>query len=407
MLEEMSRVSFLQMGFLFLGVLVGVSALPQPTFAVLPPDVLFSLGSQVGQAWAFVGAIVLGTFASITPMISQLFHNTRMRWLFLFCATLTILALWSYGLLHVFRPQTPIVYYYPTPTTATTTPGTQTTSGHQFYSDRFMFVGHKTNGEPLVLEIFANRVEQPHGSFLHYYLLSTINAENTSKGYESQLSPEPSVLPTLLFTTFARQVAPDHSSRERFNFSFTRNGVTYSMKTSELQGDFLVKNEPENTEYISVGDATVQSSHDTISGKVLYQRIYSTDSRPTIFFEGFNELKSDATQIVLWDEVGTFYLLDKSRVTEESPHYSSHLWALRRNLSASSRKAFTGVLLYSDQLHNFTGNIPELAIENINVSLRTPFEVGSTKGYVEGTLLDQGVAHTVSGVGFYKKYGDN
>ncbi len=265
-----------------------------------------------------------------------------------------------------------------------------------------MFVGTRANGDAVALEMSANRQEKSEGGFIHYYFADIADGDRVAHDYRTRLSPDDRIIGDLVFTSFSRTVAEDHSSRERFTFSFSGNDTRYSIQTGELQGDFITKNEPEYTMYASVAPATLTAGDEQIEGHFMFQRLYSSDDRPTIFFDGFDSLRSTAMQIVVWDESGSFYLVDKSDVETFSPSYSSHFWALTKNMSGS-RKAFEGT--FERRGKSFTGSIPSLGIEEISLSLRTAFTTENVGGYVSGEVTDAAGTRFVHGIVSYSEYG--
>jgi hypothetical protein len=306
--------------------------LPSPAYALLPPDVIFSLGSQAAQLYAIAGAIVLSMLATLSTTITLLLQNRVVKLVLFFLIALVILWVWSVGLLALYRPGTV--------TPVTTTPSA--VIGYRYYSDRFVFVGKRPNGDPIAFDLFVNRREVPDGGFIHYDIFDATDKNEPVHADTSLVAPGYDIVPDNLLPDFQRSVAKDHSSRESFTFTIRNAGVEYKVVTEELKGDFITKNEPDNTEYVSVGSALlITTGGESIAGNILYQRIYSTDYRSTIFFAGFDTLKSNSTQLILWNNAGGFYMADASTVYSTTTAYSSHFWSLTKDTSGA-RKAFSG-----------------------------------------------------------------
>ncbi len=402
--SSLSRTMVLWAFVAFIG---AIFAVPHVASAVLPPDIIFAVSSQVVQLWTFVGTIIVGSIVVLFPTFTIFFKSKVGKWLCAMLGVIVVLLVWSYVLLHIYRPAS-LPPWVPNGTTATgtTTGAIPYKVGYRFYSDRFVFVGKRPSGDPVAFDMYINRKELADGGFFHYYSLSLIDGNIRDENYQSQMVPDSEVLPGLIFSEFVRHMAADHSSRESFTFSLSGGNKKYALETSELKGDFITKNEPENTEYFSVGRAILRNGTDSIEGNVLFQRTYSTDYRPTIFFAGYETLSSEATQIILWDDAGSFYLADKSDVHTVSPAYSSHFWALTKD-GDRARKAFSGELELSQNVTGlFTGSIPDLGIKEIRVTAKTFFFGETTKGYTEGTLVDSVGSHAVRGIVTHNEYGE-
>jgi hypothetical protein len=385
---------------------LSLSLVPLPTLAVLPPDVIFGITNQASQVFTIISALVLGLSASVLPFFASLIQNKWLKTLLYFFGILGLLFVWSYVLLYFYQPnQGSINPLLPSDNKNGGVKGAvEYKPGFRFYSDRFIFVAKHSDGTPIALEIYSNRKELEKGGFLHYYSLLSVDGSTRGNLYKTITAPDSSVLPNLLFTDFTRNVAADHSSREFFSFTLSDGAKTYTLTTNEMQGDFITKNEPEYTQYTSVGPATVQTGSEAIVGNLMYQRIYSTDYRPTLFFDGFESLPSEATQVILWDELGNFYLADKSEVHKVSSEYSSHFWALQKNFTGPTSKSFSGELTHKSRI--FTGSVPELGIHSLSLTLSERFKSKALEGYAEGKLIDAaGVSHFVFGVVHFSEYG--
>ena len=391
--------------------LVTVCALPAQAFAVLPPDVLFSIGSQVGQMYAISAAVVLAALAGVAPALAAFFHNRFVRGALIALAVLALLGIWSYALLAIYRPApAPDVYIdnQPIANLGTTTGALPYPTGKRYSSERFVFMGRHADGTPIVLDVYVNRKELEGGGFIHYYFADAVDARSIKHAYKERLAPDDRIIPDLLFSNFTRSVASDHSSRETYSFSIPFGTMVYAFTTSELKGDFILKNEPDYTMYASAATATLALNGEKIEGNIMFQRAYSNDYSKTVFFEGMESLVSEAKQIIVWDDTGTFYLIDTSDVHAVSPWYASHFWGLSKRADGVTRRAFSGSFTRDgvNTPNIFNASVPDLGINTLRVRMTERFHTKEFAGFVEGDISDQTGTRPVAGVASYSEYGD-
>lgn len=388
-----------------------ICVLPVPAYAILPPDVLFSIGSQVGQMYAITAAVIVATLAGVVPAIVAFFHNKYVRRAAISLAAVTLLAVWSFAILALFgSSNTPDVYVdeQHNVVVGTTTGALAYPTGKRYSSERFVFQGRRADGTAVVLDLYANRKEQEGGGFIHYYFADAIDGKAIKHSYKDRLSPDDSLIPDLLFSDISRSVAPDHSSRETYTFTVPFGPDSFRLTTEELKGDFILKNEPEYTMYASAGKAILSINGERIEGNVMFQRAYSSDYSKTVFFDGMETLVSEATQIIVWDDEGAFYLVDTSAVHADSKWYASHFWGLTKRADGTARRAFSGTVTRdSVQAPNvFNATIPDMGVSSLRVRLTARFHTKEFAGLVEGDLTDERGTRAVAGVASYSEYGD-
>ena len=212
----------------------------------------------------------------------------------------------------------------------------------------------------------------------------------------------------LFFSQYKRTDAPDHSSRGQYSFVFTTGGKTYFVDTDELVSDFIIKNKPEYTSYISAGNATLSIDGNTSEVPIMHQSIYSDDYRPTVFFDEAGKIRSKTIQLVLWDSDNNFYLFDQSNVLDYSPAYSSHIWGLMKNSDGYTKKLFQGQVskaLVGSQLI-FKALAPDFENANLEATLITKFSNEKEKGYVEGNIVDKKGNRQLYGLVYSNEYGN-
>lgn len=374
---------------------------PQTAAAVLPPDILFSVGASLWQILAMVGVFVTGAVMSVLPFLRGLVTGEG-RWRMIsLCVGLALLAV--IGTVAFLSHGGSIVA--PQPTVGTSTP---TQLGYRFFSDRFVLYGKHANGTPLLIDLVINRKETTPGVFTHYYMSQIIDGDTTAKDYVTRDASTSLVLPDLFFTQFERSSTLAEPSRETQTFAFVIIGNQYLVKSGPMDSDFVVRNVPEYTELSSAGVGEILVDGERIPVSILHERVYSTDYRPLVFFEGSATLRSETIQLVLWDELGNFYLIDRSEVPAPVPEYTSHFWALHKDVEGYIKKGYTGEARMANDGNTITfySTVPAFENSEIAVTLRTRFKDDYDKGYVEGQIADRAGIRNIYGQGYFNVYGE-
>jgi hypothetical protein len=375
--------------------------IPKSVFAVLPPDIIFSVGTQLWQIVIGVGALIVGSITALFPFLRNIsFGSLSVRRIALSLGVSCALL----GLAYLFylSGAEPARTHIPTTLSATTT-------GHEFHSHRFVFFGTRKNGEQILINMDINRKELPEGGFIHYYVGDIIYG-TSSIAFDMQIATSSrEVLPDLFFSQFQRTTPPDHSARESYALAFSSGGHQYAIETELITSDFLVKNEPEYTAYIGVGDARGIVDGEQILFHAMIERIYSTDYRPTIFFDPENKIESETVQLVLWDEDGNFYIADRSQVKDFSTAYASHFWGMEKLRDGTMRRFFDSDATMTTQ-NSRVGFVVQFdgvgVAHRIEVKLLRPFEGKLKAGYVEGLVSGNGEARPIYGYGYQHRYGE-
>ena len=374
---------------------------PHIAGAVLPPDILFSVGASLWQILAMVGVFVTGAVMSVLPFLRGLVTGEG-RWRMIsLCIGLALLAVIG-GVAFMSRGGGTIS---PLPTVSTSTPDQL---GYRFFSDRFVLYGKHNDGTPLLIDLVINRKETTPGIFTHYYMSQIIDDTTAAKDYANRDVADSAVLPDLFFTQFERASTLAEPSRETQLFAFDMIGKHFEVKSGPMDSDFVVRNVPEYTELSSAGVGEVLVDGETIPVSILHERVYSTDYRPLVFFEGSATLRSETIQLVLWDELGNFYLIDRSDVPVPSPSYTSHFWALHKDSEGYTKKAYAGdarMDALGDAI-TFYATVPAFENSAVAVTLRTRFKDDHDKGYVEGQISDRAGIRKIFGQGYFNIYGE-
>lgn len=369
--------------------------------AVLPPDLIFSIGNQVYQIIAGLGFLIFGLLSSIVPFLKAFFEKFRHIRRGIFIAGFLLLFLTLGSLLY---SNSSIFNKNPNPSPE----NISLKENHRFYSDRFVISGKDDNDSPFLLDLNLIRRENIDRVYDHYYFGDIVHGSKTEQFYEKGISPEYEVLEDLFIKNFQRNKNPDNSARDIYDFSFSQGGKKYKIQTKELVSDFIIKNEPEYTSYVSAGKVSLFIDSREYDMNLMHQVIYSTDYTDSLYFEGLDELDSDSVQLILWDSQGEFYMMDQSRVENSNPKYQSHFWGLKKDIEGNLKKIFRGEI-QKENIGNrvkFSGIIPDFGINELVLDLKENFQGNKYKGLAEGYIINGSEKKEVFGLGFYEKYGN-
>lgn len=220
--------------------------------------------------------------------------------------------------------------------------------GERYFSDEIILQGKESD---FTAYISTSRRETATG-FSHYYKLEIrrdgVSVYSKTDGFQSDSS---NILEDgSLFTTFENVLAEDISARESYKIDLSE--INFSLNLPELTSDFVVKNRPEYTKYVALGDGVVNYGNEEIQVHAYLSKIYSVDSSKYIFFDGISSLNVENYQLIFWDDAGNFYLVDSSDVENPSPYYTSHKWLLYKDASNDSlikRFSFDGELTQANK----------------------------------------------------------
>jgi hypothetical protein len=376
---------------------ISLALAPNIASAVLPPDLLFSIGSQFAAIIGALGVIIAGIIgAAISSARESVVWLALHRKIAITGALMLVFALITTVFIWMRDEQTPPV-----------TPNAGGEIGeYRYFSDRFVVSGDAPDGRPFLFDVSLNRKGIPEGGFIHYYLVSALDGDRRTKTGAQEDKEYHTVDPQLFLQGFSRSVAADRSTRESYKFTLPLFDEKYIFSTGEFIGDFIEKNEPEYTLYISIATATVSRGKETFAARVMHERVYSSDFRPTIFFAGEESLSSESIQLILWDKDGNFYLIDRSLVETPSPAYTSHFWALLKKADGFGKKAFFGEATFKKTgATTFHSEVPDFFGASLELSLLHEFEENSDEGYVTGKVTDERGTRTLSGEGYRHIYG--
>lgn len=217
-----------------------------------------------------------------------------------------------------------------------------------FFNNEFMIYGKDMHGVPFFLKLNLNRKQQDEKNYVHYYFSNFLYGNINKSDYFDFYSDSPDITAQNIFSSYDYQKNQDLSSREKYDFLVTLpvdNGlmknIAINVAIDELEGDFLIKNSPAYTKHMSIGKAKIViDDNNSFFADVVVSSIYSDDYSKYIFFQGYDDIHPTTDLLILWDENGSFYLVDHTLTKEQNLFYPPHTWVLYKNSKGFMKKAF-------------------------------------------------------------------
>lgn len=380
--------------------LVGVMlfGFPFVSYAIVPPDLLFSLGAQLTQFLSLFAIAAASIFASVSLIFRQsLFvfrdHFWPVATLILGLSLLTVVgySAWS---IHTLENQ----YRDRISSIATTA---SSSSAHRYYNDSVTLWQTETDALPQAVMLDLNRREVLNGTFEHYYYLTNLGDSNTDH-YTYELAATSSPMRTNFLDTFSRTPAADLSVRDTIQGTAVVDGDPLTFTITNPQADFLTRHTDLYTRFHSAATATVQYRGEQFTMQALTEGAYSRDYRTYIYFPGLDRLHATTYQLILWDDDNNFYLLDDTTVHTPNPAYPSHTWVLHKQAdSGYSKKAFQATITRPTD-DTWQVSLPDIASSTLNLTTTQAHynrRMDRTHLLLEGTITDDNGTRRISGIG--------
>lgn len=277
-----------------------------------------------------------------------------------------------------------------------------------FRSDDIMVLAYDEDKNPLILGLELNRRQIGKDTYNHYYRGNLVYKDiNQYKSYDFQ-SGKDAVQSNLFFSSYKNEGYFDLSARETYAFELRIGGKTLRIELDDLQGDFITKNTPEYTKYISGGTARISIDGKELDGQAMISKIYSEDYSKYIFFDGYDVLKGITHYFVLWDENKNFYLIDTTKTEHNEYNYRSHTWVLYKNFEHQTmKKAFQVDVQFRQESslpQSWLISIPALNEAELVLERESFFEESSSQGIVRGIIKENGQEIPLRGIFHYALY---
>lgn len=413
-----------------------VVCVPRLTYALLPPDVIFNVGSQFVQMFSVVALVVTGLVTSIVIVGRQWFFLSLQHAWKIFVGGFLIVMV-AVGYIYYDQQQTvsgasteqltqlkalnsalrseleqrvPIEEYQRLlsayEASSEYIPGfdpqsssSQSVSRAHFTSDTITLYTDQLD-EPFVLEIDLNRREDISGLYSQYTFLNGSWMGEAFSDYQLVYGSSTLPRPNDFMPVFNRTRAYDLSTRDSYDFELVVQGEIMSVSIHDIEGDFLTRNHPAYTRYQSAATALVKYRGQSFTAQALVESAYSDDYTKYIFFPEYSEVDATTHQFILWDDEGNLYMIDKSEVRSNTPAYPSHNWLLYKNARTGALKKSFSLELDSEG-DQYIIEIYDFDQARIRLTQTTDFKNNDNeriRALVSGTIIDNSGVRTVSGV---------
>jgi len=373
---------------------------PQSAQAVLPPDLIVSAGAQVAGVFSVLVAVFVSVCASVA-VVSLAWYQWFKQWSVHIAFGILALALVVSNAVTLYLVHKNAQIDPPSPVVDAQPAGESGCDTCQFYSDSITFFVPDAVS-PTVVELDLNRKQEADGSYSHYYFLDGLSGENKLNLYTQFISPARTLLPHSFLTQIERIEPEDASVRAIYTGEVeTRGGRRISFTTSELQGDFVTRNTPEYTQLQSPVTAQLRIDGKETTAYGLVESLHSVDYNKWIFFPEYYSVQAKTHQFVLWDEEGSFYMIDDSQVFSDTKAYPSHSWLLYKDASTGQTQKGFVTTITSEGEDQWQVTVPDFLQGNIRLRLvqtYQPKENGRTRHIVSGVVTDERGERQISGM---------
>lgn len=384
----------------WLGVLVLVFVFfPRPTRAVVPPDFIFNIGSQIAQAFSvvivFLSAVFVTAYQFLKVKIATLKHQ-KAFWII----AITFIVVGSFGTAVFYTAYEQKVNYNKWLQWFQQAGQKSKNQKRDYFYDRIIVVGKDKNNQNISLVFEGSRQELKERLFGHTYSVSILYQNKLYKDFAVFNAPVPSVQANQFVTAFSNSTT-EQLPTETYRFAFRIKDKDFLIDLRDLGSDFLVKNSLDYMRYVSAGSAEIQVDGTIIPAKVMVDKVLSADGAvPTL--EGYDP-RYTSHSLVLWDDKGNFYHIDTSKVYTQNIPYMSHTWVLHKDSMGATRK------VYAAQFDFFQGKKStwHFTISDLNLKLDLESAQAIKEGkdqfsvLVQGKVVDTQGERTVNGYAFY------
>ncbi len=207
--------------------------------------------------------------------------------------------------------------------------------GKQFYEDTIMLISETAPHITLVAS--ASRFEQTNG-FLQNTRVSYFDGTSWTRKLNSQKLQNHTIGTNDLVQKWDTIIDPSKVLQEESQGKISINNIQIDFKTETLENEIGIRSLPGYTKFMSEGGGTFSVNGQEHQAKVLYTRIYSSDSSEMFFYSENVGLQTD--WIALWDTQGNFYHVDSTNVKTPVPNYKTHSIGILEDLRGSVSKTF-------------------------------------------------------------------
>ncbi len=405
-----------------------IATLPQAAHAIIPPDLIVSVGTNLLQILGIIALAIMSIDSTLTLLALRGFAFAKRYALALVLVANAIggLVLYTYiqdynatlvatteevslltdRVAELTRENVLLGLGTTTDTVVSPCDDDATTTnclwGREFYSESYTVIG-----DGVVLELDANRVEIAAGSgvFNHYtYLNGTIDGTPVTL-YATTIASTSDPVPHDFVTRHFITQASDLSTRASYEVALDIDGLPVTVLITGAEGDFVTRDSILYTRTHSVAEAAITVGGVSRTASAFVERTHSLDADQGVFFPGYESVEATTAQFILWDAAGNFYLFDATDVKNPVPRYRSHTWLLKKFADGKMEKSFTGSyqtlsfstrLAWEVRMPDFSGSVFTLEAPELFKS-----QDGRMRAELSGTVRDESGERTVRGVGHF------
>lgn len=207
--------------------------------------------------------------------------------------------------------------------------------GKQFYEDTIILISESQPHVTLIAS--ASRFEQTNG-FLQNTRVSYFDGTSWIRKLNSKSLPNQTIGTNDLVQRWGITIDPSKVLKQESQGEISINNVQIDFKTGTLENELGIRSLPGYTKFMSEGAGMFSINGQKHAAKVLYTRIYSSNSNEIFFYSGNVGLQTN--WIALWDTEGNFYHVDSTEVKTLVPNYETHSIGLKEDAKGNVSKTF-------------------------------------------------------------------
>jgi hypothetical protein len=388
--------------YIFLLITVGNLVLFQTAQAVIPPDFIFNIGSQIVQVFSVVVVFLSTIFVTVYQFVKIKLKNLKVSKLFWVSSVIVILLIagLSVEIYSLYRKNS---VYADWVRSEQLRAANSTVGENNYFYDRIIVSALDGEKKQFLLTLEAARSQSGKSSYLHGYTATVLYEGQEYTSGDTFEAAVNSIQPHQLVTEYNWQ-SPNQLPVESGNISFKIQDKVISVSLTDLNGDFLVKNKLNYFRYVSAGKAHIIFDGLAMDGHVMVDKVLSNDKRvPTL--DGYSP-KRTTHSIALWNEEGQFFHFDLSDVVEKNDLYQSHQWILFKNgSSGGAQKFYKATLKFASSGVKPKWNITVPQMNSAEFAFEADQVMANSDGFVSevsGYMVKDNVRQAVHGYALYE-----
>ncbi len=388
-------------GKFFLMFIVAFLFFPRQSQAVVPPDFIFNIGSQIAQAFSVVVVFLSAIFVTAYQFLKVKFVTLKVNKAF-WIISITTIIIGSFAFAVFYTAHEQKVNYNKWLGWFQQAGQKSSSENKNYFYDRLIVSGKDTDGEQFAMVFEGSRQELKEHLYGHTYSVSILYKNKVYKDFSVFNGALPSIQANQFVKNFSSTITPEVSN-ETYHFVFDLKDKIFTFDIKNLASDFLVKNTLEYLRYVSSGTVEINVGGVSSTLPIMVDKVLSDNgSVPTL--QGYDP-RYTSHSLVVWDERGRFYHIDISKVLSENIPYASHTWVLYKNPSGITQKSFNAQLDFTGgKVPQWKINLPDIENSSIQVQGSKFIKEGINEfsTVIEGVLRDKEGGHKVTGFAFYE-----